>query len=344
MSIHLLENQIFYHPDWDLRFSEYGIEIPIVDDRAFLVFSELKKQHPNLTYSDPSIIPPLTKNDLLLVHNKDFVEKLFGSGEELRNEMLSCYELIDNDGLYHRYHPTNAKKDLPVALETILKQGGATYFSTLSALKIGFSYYLGGGMHHAMSFGGRGFCLINDIVIALKKLQKDKLIKTAWVIDIDAHKGDGTAELTFHDQSIITLSVHMKSGWPLDSEDPSDPCFTPSTLDVEIEEGCEGAYLDRLTEALVQLEKNYALPQIAIIVDGADAYEFDELPSTTKLKLTREQMLARNILVYEFLKKKGIPQSYVMAGGYGKKSWEIYTQFLKFVGEDSSKRSEVCSR
>jgi acetoin utilization deacetylase AcuC-like enzyme len=83
---------------------------------------------------------------------------------------------------------------------------------------------------------------------------------------------------------------------------------------------------------------------VAIVVNGSDPYEHDELQSTDKLKLTREQLLARDIMVYEFLKDRKIPQSYIMAGGYGKRSWEIYTQFLKFVWESSSKRSEVSSR
>lgn len=335
---------IFYHPDCDFIFSDYGIEIPVVDDRASAVFLYLKKLYPALCYFDSKLTPLITKEDLLLVHNQDYVDRIFGTNEQLEREMLSCFELVDLNGKYHRYNPKNAKKDFTHALSILLKQTGMTYYSTKFAIEHGFSYFLGGGGHHAMSFAGRGFGLINDIVITLRKLQKENIIKTAWVIDVDAHKGDGTAELTQKDATITTLSIHMSEGWPLDSGVPTDPWFISSDVEIAIASGEEEQYLDRLKKGLLKLEQNYPRPDVVIVVNGADPYEFDELPSTNKLKLSRKQMLERDILVYEFLLERNIPQSYIMAGGYGKRSWEIYTQFLEFVWQSSSKRSEVSSR
>jgi acetoin utilization deacetylase AcuC-like enzyme len=335
---------IFYNPECDLKFSEYGVEIPIVDDRAHSVFEAIKSEVNSLKYFDEKNIPKLTKNDLLLAHNADYVEKLYGTYADLEREMLLCYELVDADGNYHRYNPKKAKKDFTQAFDVVLKQAGLTYAAAVDSLKTGFSFFLGGGMHHAMSFGGRGFCLINDIVIALRKMQNENLIKTAWVIDVDAHKGDGTAEITKNDKSIVTLSLHMKEGWPLDSGSVRDPWFIPCNVDVGIDVGEENEYLKMLKAALVELEANYPKADVAIVVDGADPYEHDELQSTEKLKLTKEQLLERDKIIYEFLKSRNIPQSYVMAGGYGKRSWEIYTQFLKFVGKSSSERSEIRSR
>ncbi|MGZ3807935.1 MAG: histone deacetylase family protein [Bacteriovorax sp.] len=335
---------IFYHPDCDLKFSDYGVEIPIEDDRASKVFSYLKATAPQLSYFDIDLIPNITREDLLLAHSPDYVNRLFGSYAELEYEMLTCYELVDSFGKYHRYNPKRAKKDFTRALDIVLKQTGVTYWATKDALKSGFSYFLGGGMHHAMSFGGRGFCLVNDIVIALRLLQKENLIKTAWVIDVDAHKGDGTAEITKRDPSIVTMSIHMKEGWPLDSGSVRDPWFIPCNVDVGVDVGEESKYLDKLKGALVELETRFPRPDVAIVVNGADPYEFDELQSTEKIKLTKEQLLARDKMIYEFLRDRKIPQSYVMAGGYGKRSWEIYAQFLKFVWESSSKGPEVSSR
>lgn len=335
---------ILYNPECDLRLSEYGIEIPIADDRGSTVFKKMLEIDSTLSYFNLESIPKINQKDLLLAHNFDFVSRLFGSDDELQEEIIDCYELVDLQGNFYRYNPKKAKKNINQMFDLILKQTGMTYFSTKSALKNGFSYYLGGGMHHAMSFKGRGFCLINDLVITLRKLQKENLIQTAWVIDVDAHKGDGTAEITQNDPSIVTLSLHMKKGWPLDSKIESDPCFIPSNIDVEIDLNEESLYLLKLKKALLELDQKYKRPDIALIVNGADPFEYDELQSTETLKLTKEQLLERDTIVYQFLRERNIPQSYVMAGGYGKRSWEIYTQFLKFVWQYTSKGSEISSR
>lgn len=86
------------------------------------------------------------------------------------------------------------------------------------------------------------------------------------------------------------------------------------------------------------MEERFPNPDVVIVVNGADPYEHDELPSAAFINLSKEQMLARDKFLYQFFKERNIPQSYVMAGGYGAKAWEIYLQFLKFVGENSSLR------
>ena len=72
-------------------------------------------------------------------------------------------------------------------------------------------------------------------------------------------------------------------------------------------------------------------PDLAIVVSGVDPYEKDELPSANELKLSLAQMKERDLLVYRFLKERKIPGAYLMAGGYGEKSWEAYSQFLEWV-------------
>jgi acetoin utilization deacetylase AcuC-like enzyme len=342
--MHRVGKMIFYNPAIDHKLSDYGIEIPIVDDRASRVFKELVDHDSTLEYFDQKRIPLLTKEDLLLAHHPDFVSRLFDDPDTLKKEIMSCYELVDAKGNYNRYRPEQAKKEINEMFKTILSQAGMTYFSTKDALVTGFSYFLGGGMHHAMSFGGRGFCLINDIVITLRKLQIENLIRTAWVIDVDAHKGDGASEITRGDSSITTMSLHMKSGWPLDQGTSDDPWFISNDVEVPIESGEEPQYLEKLKAGLLELEEKFHRPDVVIVVNGADPYIHDELPSTNKLNLSKEQMQERDLMIYTFLSERKIPQSYVMAGGYGKRSWEIYAQFLKFVWQNSSKRSEVSSR
>lgn len=327
---------IFYHPDCDLRFSEFGIEIPIVDDRAAHVFSSLKYLYPYLEYTNLSKLTPITRADLERVHTHEFLDRLFGTPAERQEEIYQCYELKNSIGQFERYNPKNQKRDWQELVDTILLQTAMTYASTRYALSHGFSYYLGGGMHHSMSFAGRGFCLVNDMVITLRKMQAEGLIKTAWIVDVDVHKGDGAPEILQNDLSIRTFSIHMKEGWPLNSGTLRDPWFIPSTVDVGIEVGQEDQYLARLEAGLADLEAIEPNPDIVVVVNGADPYEFDELPSASFLNLSKDQMIARDKFLYQFFKSRNIPQSYVMAGGYGERSWEIYLQFLKFVGENTS--------
>jgi acetoin utilization deacetylase AcuC-like enzyme len=335
--------KIIYSSEFDLIFSNYGIEIPIVDDRAKKVFETLKKSNPEMEIFPSSLIPKIVQADLLLAHKKDYVDDLFKSSRSLEYQFMTAYELIDEKGAFHRYNPENAKFDFHHAFKNVLAQVGLTYFSMKLALNEKFVYFLGGGMHHAMSFGGRGFCLVNDLIIATRKLQNEKLVKTVWIIDVDVHKGDGTAEISKLDASIVTMSIHMKEGWPLNSGSVRDPWFIPSNIDVGIDAGEERSYLEKLNQGLEKLKNNFPLPDLAVVVNGADPYELDELPSSELLKLSKEQMLERDKLVYQFLKELNIPQAYVMAGGYGKHSHEIYSQFLEFVGKSSSDRSKISS-
>jgi acetoin utilization deacetylase AcuC-like enzyme len=335
---------IFYNPDCDLNFENFGIEIPIADDRAKRVFIELKKLNSNLNIFPLTQLLPITIQDLHRAHTQDYIDKLFSTEESLKNAMETCYELIDTDGNYNRYNPDNAKLAFSEARTIILNQVAMLYASTREALNSKFSFFLGGGMHHAMSFGGRGFCLVNDIVIVIRRLQEEKLLNNVWVIDLDAHKGDGTAELTKNDSTINTLSIHMKNGWPLNSGVATDPWFIPSDMDIEIDSGEEETYLTTLATGLSLFEKKFKKPDLVIIVDGADPYTLDQLPSSAPLKLSKAEMLQRDILVYNFFNLRNIPMSYCMAGGYGRDSWEIYFQFLFFVGQSSSEGSKVSFR
>lgn len=329
---------IFYHPDCDHRFTDYGIGIPIVVDRARKVFDQLKINYPKLSYTDLSKSYFFQKEDLLRVHDEEFVNHLFGSEEEVKKEIFKSYELFNQKtGEFNRYDPNLQEKSFFHLRDIILSQGSMTYNSTLSSLESGFSFHLGGGMHHAMSFGGRGFCLYNDLVVTLKKLKHDKKINTAWIIDVDVHKGDGAAELLKNDSWAKTLSIHMKEGWPLDDENKNAPWFIPSTIDVEIDLNEEHLYLEKLESALLELDKNSPHPDVVIVVNGADPFEADELASAALIKLSKAEMFQRDMLVYNFLKERKIPQSYVMAGGYGSRSWEIWYQFLNHVLKENSK-------
>jgi acetoin utilization deacetylase AcuC-like enzyme len=323
--------------------AEFGIEIPVHDSRATRTFESLKS-HPVLgpkicDWHIDTIREDVSQDDLLRVHSRKYVQNLFS--DNLENEIIRTYELIDEWGQYYRYNPANASLPLIQLFDRALVKVSATIQCCRVALENGFCFSFGGGNHHAQRDYGAGFCLVNDIVIAARKLQAEKRIETVWVIDLDAHKGDGTAALTRDDPTIITLSIHMARGWPLDGlkYDPEgnlNPSFIPGDFDIPIARGEDHLYVERLRQGLQQMDK-IPLPGLAIVVSGVDPYEADELPSADELKLSLDQMLERDLLVYRFLKKRDIPRAYLMAGGYGSKSWQAYVQFLEWVLLDNLK-------
>ncbi len=319
---------IVYNKEFDLNLSEHGIEVPILDDRSRRCFTELKNVDPSISEVDLKELEEINREDLLRVHTSEFVDALLG--DEKEKKIIECYELIDQNGNYYRYDPSRAKYPLSNLIDKFLLQTKGTYLSFRRAFETGFSFGLCGGMHHAMSDRSRGFCLINDIVICARKFQTEVRAINFSVIDIDAHKGCGTAELTANDSSIETLSIHMKNGWPLSADCGEGPWRIPSTIDIGVELGEENQYLTKLEEGLKELENL----DMAIVVAGADPYSEDVLESARGIQLSKEQMLARDLLVYRFLKERGIPQVWLMAGGYGPKTWEIYFQFLKLIHEE----------
>lgn len=321
----------------NLSLAEFGILIPVTDTRASKTFETLMA-HPLLkdrvaAWHRRPAGEILTRDDLLRVHSENYVARLFSDG--LEQELIRTYELVDAKGRYNRYDPTSAALPLTGLFDRILRRAASSVQCCRIAMETGFCFNFGGGMHHALSDRGSGFCPVNDVVIAVKKLQAEKRVRTVWVIDTDAHKGDGTAALTSGDDTIRTLSIHMARGWPLDTE-PTDargrlrPSFIPSDIDIPVDSGEEGDYVSRLKEGLDAMGR-FPTPDLAVVVYGADPYEKDTLASTRGLNLTLSQMKERDMAVYDFLRRRQIPMAYLMAGGYGPDAWEVYAQFLTQV-------------
>lgn len=328
--------KLLYHPNLSSKLESYGITVPLRDDRSHRTYEALRQEFPGqFELTDISGWSGLSREELLLAHSNSFVEALFDT-EKGKEKVIECYELFDQAGKPNRYNPELAKKSLNEMISDILLQGRGTLEAMRLALSENSCFFLGGGMHHAMEDAGRGFCLVNDVVIGIRQLQKEKQVENCWVIDIDAHKGDGTAALTENDKSISSLSIHMEKGWPLDVGSGDGPWRIPSSIDIPIPFGGEDEYLNKLEKGLLGLSQSYSEGvNFAVVVAGADPYEKDALPSADKLRLSLEQMLERDKLVYEFLKGRGIPQCWVMAGGYGPHSWEVYTQYLSFLKREA---------
>ena len=323
---------------------EFGIEIPVLLSRVLNTFDFLKSHEilgPEIDrWHIGTIDEAISRDDLKRAHSGEYVDKLFSAGLEV--EIIRTFELIDEDGNYHRYNPDNASLSLIQLFDRILAIVASTVQCSRIALDKGFCFTFSGGMHHAQYDYGDGFCVINDIVIAIRKLQAEGLVRTAWVIDIDAHKGDGTAALTRGDDTITTLSIHMANGWPLDGAEHDEqgnynPSFTPSDIDIPMARGEDDLYIDRLREGLDQLGRR-PRPDLAVVVSGADPYYKDELPSTSDMRLSLDQLKERDRLTYNFLKERHIPRAYLMAGGYGESCWEVYARFLEWALLDQLNR------
>lgn len=320
-------NYIFYHPKLAPSYRDYGILVNLEIKRSEKIFNALKGINKSLNNLDLNELDPISKEDLLAVHSQDFVESLFNK-KKAKVEIQKTFELVNSDGSYYRYNPNESKKDLFEMVDDILTQASGSAYTMRKSLENGFSYFLGGGMHHAMKNEGRGFCLVNDIVIGLNILKKKRRIENAIVIDIDAHKGDGTASITKDISWIDTFSIHMKNGWPLNTKYFESK--VPSTFDIEIDQENHDSYLKLLEEELENI-LSFKKYDLAVIVAGADPYEKDALESSALIRLSEKDMFKRDLTVYESLLKNKIPQCYLMGGGYGLDSWKIYYNFLEYI-------------
>jgi acetoin utilization deacetylase AcuC-like enzyme len=311
---------------------------------------------PEKTRNTPHL-PPIYHH-LLRVHAQDYLDTLFGLHGEaaLEQTILNVYELLDDTGTPHRYDKTRAVNPLTALFRTVtLARLEGTYHAAQYALETDehFCFYLAGGNHHARYATGAGFCLLNDLVYAARRLQAEGQARLIWFIDVDAHKGCGSTELVTYIRNgtnpypfekhcnILTLSAHMARGWPLDEKTLAHaalgkaPCL-PSDIEIPIEAGEEDLYCAKLSAGLMQIEAMSAGQQcdLAIVVDGSDPYEYDGLASSALLKLTRKQCLERDMLIYHFLRERNIPSAWTLAGGYGERAWEPAATFLAALNDN----------
>lgn len=181
---------------------------------------------------------------------------------------------------------------------------GGTLAATNEALLHGWGGTLAGGTHHAFTAEGSGFCVFNDIAIAIAKLRSERRIRRAVVIDLDVHQGDGTAAIFQNEPEVMTLSVHCKSNFPLRKQ--------KSTIDVELEAGVgDDEYLETLGDVLPQV---WAFePEIVFYQAGVDGLKSDRLGH---LKLTHEGLKERDRMVMSAGRERGLPVVITMGGGY----------------------------
>lgn len=182
---------------------------------------------------------------------------------------------------------------------------GGTVLTGYLALEHGIACNTAGGSHHARWSHGAGFCVFNDVAVAIKVMQADGAIRKALVIDLDVHQGDGTADIFQGDADVFTFSMHSAKNYPVRK--------VPSHLDIGLPDltGDE-AYLERLAELLPDLlgRENWS---IVFYNAGVDPYIDDRLG---RLELTREGLRRRDLIVIETVRNAGLPLAGVLGGGY----------------------------
>jgi acetoin utilization deacetylase AcuC-like enzyme len=193
----------------------------------------------------------------------------------------------------------------PELVERARRSVGGTIAASRHALDHGVAMNLGGGTHHAGHDFARGYCLFNDVAVALAALRRDGLADRALVVDCDVHQGDGTAQILGPDPRTFTLSLHGARNYPFER--------VPSDLDVDIASGTgDERYLHALVEALdFALERGR--PDYAFYLAGADPWEGDRLG---RLSLTKRGLRRRDEIVLARLRAVGAKVCVVLAGGY----------------------------
>lgn len=228
-----------------------------------------------------------TDEEVALVHSREYVRKL-------RKGKLSREEILRMEIPYSRE-----------GVAAIWLSAGGTIAACRHALSEGISINLGGGFHHAFPDHGEGFCVLNDVAIAIRTLQKEQAIRAAMTVDCDVHHGNGTAEIFHADPTVFTLSIHQLHNYPA--------IKPPSNLDIDLEDGTKDEeYLDKLSQGLNHSLTDFR-PDLIVYLAGADPYQYDQLGG---LKLTLRGLYQRDEMVFRTAHERGIPVAVTLAGGY----------------------------
>lgn len=229
-----------------------------------------------------------TWDQLALVQSDEYLRKI-------RTLTLSSEELV--------------QLELPLTEEVVegfrLMTGG-TLTAARGALVDGLCAHIGGGFHHAFAGHGEGFCLFNDVAVAIQVLKSEHAVSRVAVIDLDVHHGNGTAFICGPDASVFTFSMHDQHNYPV---------FKPrGSLDVGLPAGTgDEAYLRHLRQALPLVLTHR--PDLVFYLAGADPYEDDQLGHT---RLTKDGLKARDRLVLTAVHAAAVPTVIILAGGYAR--------------------------
>ena len=247
---------------------------------------------------------PASDDDILLVHTPEYLNKL-------KTGTLSLREELQLEVPYS-----------PALVEAFWLATGGSIQAAELALAQGVGFNLSGGFHHAFPDHGEGFCVIHDVAVAIRRLQKEKTIERALTVDCDVHHGNGTAAIFANDPSVFTFSIHEEQNYPA--------VKPPSDRDVGLDTGTRGStYLDALRRYVPEILDRHR-PELLAYVAGADPYEHDQLGGLT---LTREELRERDRIVFGECAARGVPVAALLAGGYAVRVEDTVAIHADMVGE-----------
>jgi acetoin utilization deacetylase AcuC-like enzyme len=281
----LLPFKLVYHDRYDLNLGRH-----VFPSQKFRLIYELLLREGIATPEDFLRPEPASDEDILRVHTPEWVRKL-------KTGALTASEVMLLEVPYS-----------PELVEAVWLAAGGTILAGQAALRDGFGANLGGGFHHAYPEHGEGFCAIHDVAVAIRKLQADRVIKKAMVVDTDVHQGNGTAAIFRNDATVFTISIHQENNYPAHKP--------PSSIDLNMADRVDdeeylGALIPEVQKALEEFQ-----PEILFYVGGADPYCEDQLGG---LALTKEGLKSRDRQVFEEARRREIPIATTLAGGYARR-------------------------
>jgi acetoin utilization deacetylase AcuC-like enzyme len=275
--------KVSHHPDYFLPLPS-GHPFPMA---KYTLIYDLLRERGLLPASSIVIPEEAAREDLARVHTEDYLQRLFDTG-------LSA---LEQRALGVPWTPRLLRRSRLAVQGTLL--------ATRAALADGRAGNLAGGTHHAFADHGEGFCVLNDVAITIRRLQHEGLLRSALVIDLDVHQGNGTAAIFEGDESVFTFSMHGERNYPARK--------MRSSLDVGLPDGIDDArYLDELEQHLPLLTRGFR-PEVIFYLAGVDVAAGDRYG---RFALSDAGIRARDRRVIEFADQLGLPLVITLAGGY----------------------------
>ena len=238
---------------------------------------------------DVTEVEPCADERIARIHLPDYLSRLRAGA--LTSREATQLGLPPGDGLYRR--------------SAVEVEG--TRRAAWAALDEGVAANLAGGTHHAFPDHGEGFCVLNDVAIAIRDLQTRHPALRVFVCDTDAHQGNGTHAIFAGEANVFTYSIHVGANYPSRK--------VPGSLDVPLERFASGdIFLAELTRTLPDAVSRFA-PDLAFWISGADPHRNDRFG---QLQLTARDMLARDRFVSTFFRDRGTPLVVLYGGGYNR--------------------------